>query len=97
MIKLTYFAFTTLSTVGFGDLHPRGNIERLLGSVILLCGVLVTSVFMENFTQVIQRINSVDKDFDESGNFSNFLKVMEKFNGGLPYDKKLASKFTKYF
>ena len=64
MIKLTYFAFTTLSTVGFGDLHPRGNAERLLGFVVLLCGVLMTSVFMESFTNVIQRINSVDEDFD---------------------------------
>lgn len=27
-----YFAFTSLSTVGFGDYAPRSNIERLLGS-----------------------------------------------------------------
>jgi len=32
MIKLTYYTFTTLSTVGLGDMHPRGNSEMLLGS-----------------------------------------------------------------
>jgi len=65
MVKLTYFSFTTLSTVGFGDMHPRGNSERIVGVVILLIGVLVTSVFMENFSHVIKRINSVNLDLEE--------------------------------
>ena len=86
-----------MSTVGFGDLHPRGNIERLLGFLFMLLGALVTSVFMESFTHVIQRINSVDKDFDESGELSTFFKVMEQFNGGVSYDKRLIVKFAKYF
>jgi len=60
MIKFTYFAFTTLSTVGFGDFHPRGNSERLVGAFILLFGAMLTSFFMENFSKVIDRIGSVD-------------------------------------
>ena len=32
IILSTYFAFTSLSTVGFGDYAPRGNIERVIGS-----------------------------------------------------------------
>jgi len=46
MILMTYFSFTTLSTVGLGDFHPRSNEERALGSIILLGGVLSTSIFM---------------------------------------------------
>ena len=46
---MTYFAFTSLATVGFGDINPRSNIERLLGAFMLLIGVAIFSVFMVNF------------------------------------------------
>ncbi len=49
VIAMMYFAFTSLSTVGFGDINPRSNIERLLGAFMLLLGVAIFSVFMGNF------------------------------------------------
>lgn len=48
-----YFAFTSLSTVGFGDFAPRGNIERLLGSFILVLGVSIFSYIMGNFISIL--------------------------------------------
>ena len=30
ILKLVYFTFTTLSTVGFGDFSPKSNLERLI-------------------------------------------------------------------
>lgn len=42
-----YFAFTSLSTVGFGDYTPRSDIERLLGAVLMLSGVAIFSTIME--------------------------------------------------
>ena len=47
LVTLTYFMFTTLSTVGLGDYHPINDRERALGSLILLFGVLITSVVMD--------------------------------------------------
>ena len=38
-MRMTYYAFTTLSTVGFGDLHPRSNEERIFISMVMFCGV----------------------------------------------------------
>ena len=29
LVVMSYFMFTTLSTVGLGDLHPRANAERI--------------------------------------------------------------------
>ena len=49
-VTLTYFMFTSLSTVGLGDLHPRGNTERVIGAFILLFGVMITSFVMQNFS-----------------------------------------------
>lgn len=46
LIISTYFACTSLSTVGFGDFTPRGNIERFLGAFILLFGVAIFSLVM---------------------------------------------------
>lgn len=40
-----YFSFTTLSTVGFGDLYPVSDIERLSGAFVLLFGVATFSYF----------------------------------------------------
>ena len=48
VVTLTYFAFTSLSTVGLGDLHPRSNSERLVGAFVLLFGVALTSYIMES-------------------------------------------------
>lgn len=48
-ITMTYYAFTSLSTVGFGDYAPRSDLERAIGSMILLIGVALFSYIMGNF------------------------------------------------
>jgi hypothetical protein len=53
---MVYFAFTSLSTVGFGDFNPRSNVERLFTSVVLLLGVSVFSYIMGNFIEIIDDI-----------------------------------------
>ena len=45
-IIVTYFAFTSLSTVGFGDFHPRSCVERLFIAFVLLGGVSIFSFIM---------------------------------------------------
>ena len=53
LIISSYFAFTSLSTVGFGDFHPRGNIERFVTAFILLFGVAIFSYIMGNFIDIL--------------------------------------------
>jgi voltage-gated potassium channel len=43
-----YFAFTSLSTVGFGDYYPVSDLERLISSIILLIGVAMFSYILGN-------------------------------------------------
>lgn len=45
-LDVTYFAFTSLSTVGFGDFNPKNNYERILCAFMLLFGVAVFSYIM---------------------------------------------------
>jgi hypothetical protein len=54
LIIIFYFAFTSLTTVGFGDYHPRGDVERLFGAFMLLGGVAIFSLVMGNFIDILQ-------------------------------------------
>ena len=51
-IMVFYFMFTSLSTVGLGDLHPRNNKERIVAVFILLIGVNLTSFVIENLSNI---------------------------------------------
>ena len=42
-----------MSTVGFGDYHPRSNVERAVGAAILFIGVAVFSYIMGNFSEIL--------------------------------------------
>ena len=55
-ISMIYFMFTSLSTVGLGDFHPKNSIERVFGIVLLFFGVLITSYIMGNFSKMITQI-----------------------------------------
>ena len=52
-ISQTYFAFTSLSTVGFGDFHPRSDYERIFASFILISGVSMFSYIMSKFIEMM--------------------------------------------
>ena len=45
-LKTTYFAFTTLSSVGFGDFYPRNSLERLFMIIIFLFSLTVFSAIL---------------------------------------------------
>ena len=58
LIIATYFAFTSLSTVGLGDFHPRGNIERVCTGFMLLFGVAIFSYIMGNFIENLKNYDA---------------------------------------
>lgn len=53
-LKAFYFAFTSLTTVGFGDFHPKSSLERLLCSFMILFGVLVFSYIMNEYVALLE-------------------------------------------
>lgn len=50
-----YYAFTTLSTVGFGDYHPKSPMEHVLVSLIFIFGVAIFSYIMGIFITIVQK------------------------------------------
>ena len=77
---MSYYAFTTLSTVGFGDLHPRSNAERLLCAFLMLAGVAIFSYIMGNFLEILLSIQNLNTEFDEGEKLTKWFGLMKRFN-----------------
>jgi len=53
---MIYYSFTSLSTVGFGDYHPKSDQERVFITAVLLLGVAVFSMVLGNFNGIMIEI-----------------------------------------
>lgn len=62
---LTYFAFTSLSTVGFGDYAPRSDLERGVGAFLLLSGVAIFSIIMGQFIEILDSYMKFNEENNE--------------------------------
>ena len=80
MWLLTYYFFTTMSTVGLGDYNPRSDVERLMIIFVMVFGVIFTTIIMDTLNKVITELGSFNQAHDESSELSLFIKVLEKFN-----------------
>lgn len=54
-ITLIYFTLTSLSTVGFGDFHPKTDWERLACSFMLLIGVATFSYAQHHLLEILMQ------------------------------------------
>lgn len=96
-IILTYFAFTTLSTVGFGDYVPISNPERLVGSMILLCGVMIFSTIMGGFVDIISEFKTLGDDLNDGYRLNQFFDVFYHFNGKKPINAEVKKQIEDHF
>jgi len=81
-IIMIYYAFTSLSTVGFGDFNPRSDLERLFIAGLLLTGVSVFSYIMGNLIEIIEEIGTINASFNDGDNLSKFFGLIRRFNKG---------------
>ena len=49
IIKVVYYSFTTMSTVGFGDMKPLNSPERILCAVAMISSVALCSLVISMF------------------------------------------------
>lgn len=75
-----YFAFTTLSTVGFGDFYPVSDSERAVGAMVLFVGVLVFSYIMGYFIEQFDSFLRLQEDFDDGYELQKFFLYIWAFN-----------------
>lgn len=96
-IGITYFSFTSLSTVGFGDMHPRNDYERSLTAFILLFGVAIFSIVMGNFIDIFDSFLRMNQEFDDGDNLSKFFGLIKQFNKGQSIKNDMKIRIEEYF
>jgi len=96
MIKVLYFALTTLSTIGYGDFHPVSIQERGLAAFILLFGVAMFSFIMGQFIEILMNYKSLWK-VGHHKDLSKWIALLSRFNNGNPLNKDLITKIEDFF
>ena len=97
LVIVVYFAFTTLSTVGFGDYNPKSEVERIVTTFILLVGVACFSYIMGQFIDILMNLQNVTADNEDSENLSKWLGLLAHFNKSSPLPKEMTKRFERYF
>ena len=59
---MTYWAFTTLSSVGFGDYYPKNTEERLLMIIIFLFSLTVFSAILGYMQDLLVHSDKLDAE-----------------------------------
>ena len=96
MIVATYFALTSLSTVGLGDYYPVSDLERLFGSLMLLAGVLMMSYVLSELRFMIKNFNSLNGEFESKDELEQFFILLEMFNYGKQIDVDLQNRIRMF-
>jgi hypothetical protein len=56
---MTYYSFTSLATVGFGDFHAIADEERLITIIVILFGGMIFSYFMGVFIEILKHLEKL--------------------------------------
>lgn len=94
---MTYFGFTTLTTIGFGDINPRSDVERAFGAIFFLVGVSIFSLLMTSFIDMLNKFKSFSDDNEgENDDLPKFFGTLRKFNHGVLIDQSLKIEIESY-
>ena len=97
LIRVWYWALTTLTSVGYGDLRPVSNVERIITAFIFLCGVAAFSFIMGNFVDMLNEFRTVTAENEDYAGLSKFFGLLARFNKGHPLSKTTLVKIEEYF
>ena len=100
-IRASYFALTTLSTVGYGDISPGGpeekpNLTLFFGSLILISGITFFSTLTSSFIDIIQNLKLKNFAINEEL-FNQWYNLLKRFNGNRDLSKSLKNDIYSSF
>lgn len=96
MVKVWYFAITTLSTIGFGDYHPISLLEKCVSLIILLFGVTMFSFILGQLLDIIMNINTYYMH-GRHKDLTKWISLLSKYNNGNPLSKGLIKNIENFF
>lgn len=86
-----YWAITTLTTVGYGDITPKNNIEKIFSIFVMLLG---SGMFAYNLNKLSNIFNDISKDQTE---YNANLKILNLMMRRKNLNSELQNKVRNYF
>lgn len=90
-VQSLYWVITTLTSVGYGDIVPHGNVEMLFTILLQILGVAVLALFVGAVVGIFTKKNPAEQRFGEN---------MEKLRALIHYQsipKRLENRISDYF
>ena len=84
MVICVYFVLTTLSTVGYGEMHPESNTEKIFGIALMILGIAFFSYIMGNFNDVIVNYDKKMGIVDRRTDLQVWMTSLTKFDLNKP-------------
>ena len=75
-----YWALTTITTVGYGDITPRTTLERMYSMVIMLLGILLISFLICIYRSLVSSMVKKQREINEK--LDVLKKIKKEFNLG---------------
>ena len=94
---MTYYSFTSLATIGFGDFHAIADEERIITIFVILFGGMIFSYFMGEFIEILQHIERFQKDLDDGDELEKFFGLLKQFNNGQIIHIDLKHRIERHF
>ena len=94
---MLYYMFTTLSTVGLGDISPTNDIERIMCILVLLFGVLLITYLMDIMVELLHKYKDQIKDLEDDQRLLVFLSTLVNFNQHMPLEPQMKQDIIDYF
>ena len=93
-ISSLYYIFTTISTVGYGDIITISNYERFFNLILLVVGIIIYSFFISALSNYIQKTDSKYIEYNKNIEILENIKVHHNNMSHEFYEK--ISKYLLY-
>lgn len=92
-----YYILTTLSTVGYGDYYPVSILEKIIGSILMFCGVTFFSIMMNGFVDIVLSLADDDSAKEQEKSLRKWFVLLSRFNNNQEVDKELKTNIKRHF
>ena len=93
-IASIYYLIATITTVGYGDITPYNQGERIFGLFLLIVGIIVYSFAVAGISNYIKEIDDKNADYEKKLKILEDIKINHSKLSDDLYDR--VSRFLKY-
>jgi len=93
-ISSFYYVFTTVFTVGYGDIVSINIYERVFNLILLIFGIMVYSFSISSLSNYVQKVDYKTQDYNKKMEILQHLKLTHEKLSPILYEK--ISRFLKY-